>query len=273
LIEAGEASGTLPDVLDEIRKYQESTDRFKRKILSAMVYPIILICFSIVAITIFLVKVIPTFEKVFQGQGRGQKLPEVTQFVLDASRFMSANIGYIFIGMFIFVVTIQIMLRKRRYKRWIDNFMLRVPIVKDFLIEVAIVRFARGLATMIKAGISIIQALDISSRLVGNVVVEDKLGFSLEDVKKGHSLAAPMDKYRIFPPFVSQLIAVGEETGSLDKFLDIIGSFYEERLDATIQRLSSAIEPAIILVMGVVVGTLVISMFLPLIQISTGGVK
>lgn len=270
LIEAGEASGTLPDVLEEIYKYQETSEKFKRKVTSAMVYPAILVCFSIGAVAIFMVKVIPTFENVFKGMGGGRKLPEVTQFVLNASRFMQHNFLFIILMIIVFVVAYTSMSRVKSSKKILDGVKLQIPLIKDFLLEIAIVRFCRGLSTMVKSGISILQALEISSRLVGNLVIEDRVMMAREDVKQGHSLAAPLAKYKVFPIFVTQLISVGEESGALEKFLDVISNFYEERVDATIQRIAVSIEPMIILFMGIVVGTLVISMFLPLINISTG---
>ena len=124
---------------------------------------------------------------------------------------------------------------------------------------------------MVRSGIPIIRAMEISSRLVGNLVIEDRVVVAKEEVKKGSTVAQALEKYQAFPIFVTQLIAVGEESGALDKFLDVIANFFQEKVDATIQRLSVIIEPMIILIMGVVVGTLVISMFLPLIEISTGG--
>lgn len=270
LIEAGEASGTLPDVLDEIRKYQESSEKFKRKLISAMVYPIILICFCIGAIIIFMIKVIPTFEQVFKSMLGGKKLPAVTQFVLNTSRFMQANVIWIIIGIALIIFVYILLNRKRKTKKWMDSIRLQIPMVGGFITEVAIVRFSRGLSTMVKAGIPIIKSLDISSRLVGNLVIEDKISLAKEDVKKGSSIAQTLEKNKVFSPFVTQLISVGEESGSLEKFLDVISNFFEERIDAVISRLSTVIEPMIILFMGIVVGTLVISMFLPLIEISTG---
>jgi len=274
LIEAGEASGTLPDVLAEIQKYQETSEKFKRKLISALVYPIILICFCIAAVIIFMVKVIPTFEKVFTNSiifGGNKKLPQITQFVLDTSRFFQANIAWILLGIAAIVTIYAYMNRRRKTKKYLDQVRLQIPVVKTFLMEIAIVRFSRGLGTMIKAGIPIIRALEIASRLVGNVVIEDRIELAKEDVKKGNSTAQALEKHHAFPVFVTQLIAVGEETGSLDKFLEVVAQFHEERVDATITRLSTMIEPMIILFMGIVVGTLVISMFLPLIEISTGG--
>lgn len=271
LIEAGEASGNLPDVLEEIYKYQEMSQKFKRKVTSAMIYPCILICFCIGAIAIFMIKVIPTFEQVFKTMGGGRKLPEITQFVLNTSRFMQHNVLFILLGIIVLIVTYTSMSRNKSSKKMLDLFKLQIPLIKDFLLEIAIVRFCRGLSTMIKSGISILHALDISSRLAGNIAIEERIMLAREDVKQGHSLAAPLAKYNVFPAFVTQLVSVGEESGSLEKFLDVISNFYEERVDATIQRISVAIEPMIILFMGIVVGTLVISMFLPLIELSTGG--
>ncbi len=271
LIEAGEASGTLPDVLEEIYKYQETSEKFKRKVTSAMIYPAILLSFSVGAIAIFMIKVIPTFEQVFKSMGGGRKLPEITQFVLDTSRFMQHNSLFILLMIIVTVVIYTSMSRNKSSKKILDMMKLQIPLMKDFLLEIAIVRFCRGLSTMVKSGISILHALEISSRLVGNSVIEDRIMVAREDVKQGHSLAAPLAKYNVFPVFVTQLISVGEESGALEKFLDVISNFYEERVDATIQRISVSIEPMIILFMGLVVGTLVISMFLPLIAISTGG--
>lgn len=271
LIEAGEASGTLPEVLGEIQKYQETTEKFKRKLISAMVYPVILICFCIGAISIFMIKVIPTFEQVFKSFMGGKKLPQITLFVLETSRFLQRHYEFILIGVFVLGGLYAFMKSKRTTRKWLDKAKLQIPVLSTFLMEVAIVRFARGLGTMVRAGVPIIRSLEISSRLVGNIVIEDRVEVAKEDVKKGSSVAQALEKHEAFPVFVTQLVSVGEESGALEKFLDVIANFYEERVDATIQRLSVIIEPIIILFMGIVVGTLVISMFLPLIEISTGG--
>ncbi|PIQ85471.1 MAG: hypothetical protein COV74_08250 [Candidatus Omnitrophica bacterium CG11_big_fil_rev_8_21_14_0_20_45_26] len=271
LIQAGEASGSLPEVLTEIKNYQESSERFKSKLTSAMVYPVILICFCIGALSIFMVKVIPTFEKVFQSFGRNRKLPEVTQLVLDSSRFMQSHFILIVLVIVFFIMAYAYFNRRRESKRWIDSFKLQIPVVSTFITEVAIVRFARGLGTMVRAGTPIIQALEIASTLVGTVPIEDRVERAKESVKKGSGVAMALEKEGAFPVFVTQLISVGEESGQLDRFLEVIANFFEERVNATIQRLSVIIEPMVILFMGVIVGTLVISMFLPLIEISTGG--
>lgn len=271
LIEAGEASGKLPDVLSEIQKYQETTEKFKRKVTSAMIYPAILICFSIGAIAVFMIKVIPTFEKVFQGFGRKKGLPPITQFVLDTSRFMQANVEWFMLAIFAVASLYVYLSSKRHTKKWLDAGKLQIPLLQNFLMEVAIVRFSRGLGTMVRSGISIIKALEIASRIVGNVVIEDKIDLAKEEVKRGSSVAQGLERHHVFPVFVTQLISVGEESGALEKFLEVLSNFYEERVDATVQRISVMIEPIIILFMGIVVGTLVISMFLPLIEISTGG--
>ena len=271
LIEAGETSGNLPDVLEEIRQYQESSQKFKSKLISAMVYPAILICFSVGALTIFMIKIIPTFETVFKSMLHGQKLPAVTQFVLDLSRFLQKDIIWILLTIGGIIAGLIYMSSRRHTKRILDQAKLRFPVWGGFLMDIAIVRFSRGLATMVKSGTPIIRSLEISSRLIGNVVIEDKIELAKEDVKKGNTVATALEKYKTFPIFVTQLISVGEESGSLEQFLTVVANFFEERVNAFIARLSSVIEPVIILFMGIVVGTLVISMFLPLIEISTGG--
>ncbi len=271
LIEAGEESGTLPDVLQEIQKYQESANRFKSKVASALVYPSILIGLSLVAITVFMVVVIPKFEQAFLSQGRKGRLPGITVFVMNTSRFLQANIKWIALGVFAFIAAFLYLKTKPRTKRLLDAFKLRIPLIKDFLVEIAIVRFARGLGTLVRSGIPILHALDISSRLVGNFIIEEKIVRCREDVKQGHSIAAPFAKRKVFPIFVTQLIAVGEETGSLEKFLEVIANFYEERVDATVQRISASFEPLIIVFMGGVILVLLLSMYLPIIKMATGG--
>jgi type IV pilus assembly protein PilC len=267
LVEVGETSGTLPAVLREIAHYQDAAARLKSKVISAFFYPSILICFATLAVGFLLLNIIPKFAEMFEGMK--MELPLVTKIVIAFSRILSQHF-LIFILLIVGILIGIYLARKTKQGIYLfDLLKLRIPIMGNLMLQVAVVRFGRGLATMLRAGVPILQALELSSKLTVNAVVEEKLQAAQEAVRGGRSLSAQLESDGFFPPFMTQLISVGEETGELDRFLDLISNYYEESIDTFLARLTTLLEPLLLIMVGSVIGVLVVSMILPIIELST----
>lgn len=267
LIKVGEKTGTLPDVLREIAHYQEAAQRVKSKVISAFFYPSILILFATCAVGFLLLKIIPQFEEIFRGLKI--ELPVITQVVLFASHI----IRHYFIGVVLVVVLLisafLLAIRKPAGRFLFDLIRLKSPIMGTLILEVSIVRFTRGLSALVRAGAPILEALDISARLAANAVVEKVLMETQEAVRGGHGLGAHIESSNLFPVFMTQLISIGEESGELGQFLNMIANYYEERIDTFLARLTTLMEPLLLIFVGSIIGVLVVSMMLPIIEIST----
>ena len=268
MVEAGESSGTLDGVLDRVATQIEKATQLKRRVRGAMVYPAVVICFASLVLTFMLLFIVPVFVKVF-AQLNGQ-LPTPTRLVMDASNVLR---GYWFI---IFPAIGAAIWGLRRLKnteegrrRW-DTFKLKVPMkIGDVVHKVALARFSRTLATLVAAGVDIISALEITGGTAGNWVLENSLVQVRERVHEGVPISEPLEDDPIFPPMVSQMVRIGEETGELDKMLSKVADFYEDEVDASIQSLTSIIEPILMIGVGAMVGTIVISMYLPMFKLLT----
>lgn len=266
LAETGEASGHLPAVLEQLARHLERMGDLQRKIGSAMVYPAILIVVAVAAVVIFMVKIIPVFSGVFVAAGAD--LPLLTRWVVRVSDFFRSYVvalGLVAVGL---VQCARWYGRTPRGRLLLDRVKCRLPAVGELLQFLYVARFASGLSTMVRAGVPLLFALDIASSTVGNVLVERVLARVREAVRQGSGMAEPLAASGIFPPMVSQMVSVGEEIGELGQMLGQVATFYEERANAMVQRLSAAVEPAIIIVLGLVVGTMVVAMFLPIVRLS-----
>ncbi|MBI3999035.1 MAG: type II secretion system F family protein, partial [Candidatus Omnitrophica bacterium] len=270
LVAVGEASGNLPSVLEEIAHYQESSERVKSKVISAFLYPSILILFATVAVTFILLFIIPKFEEMFQGMGA--QLPFLTRWVVFASQTIRNHFLIVVLLVFAGVFGIHFARRKREGRFFFDFLSLKLPIMGVLVLQVSIIRFTRGLGTLIRSGVPILQSLEISTRIVQNVVVQETLKETREAVKTGRGLGKELELAGLFPPFMTQLISVGEETGELERFLKLISDYYEERLDTFLSRLSTLLEPILLVCVGSIIGVIVVSMFLPIVELSTGAV-
>jgi type IV pilus assembly protein PilC len=268
MVQAGESSGTLDTVLDRVAMQIEKETQIKRRVKGAMVYPAVVITFASLVLTFMLLFIVPVFVKVF-AQLNGQ-LPTPTRLVMDASNILR---GYWFI---IFPAIGAAIWGLRRLKnteegrrRW-DTFKLKVPMkIGDVVHKVALARFSRTLATLVAAGVDIISALEITGGTAGNWVLEHSLIQVRERVHEGVPISEPLEDDPIFPPMVSQMVRIGEETGELDKMLSKVADFYEDEVDASIQSLTSIIEPILMIGVGAMVGTIVISMYLPMFKLLT----
>ncbi len=265
MVEAGESSGTLDMVLDRIAKQIEKETQIKRRVKGAMVYPAVVITFACLVLTFMLLFIVPVFEKIFSELG-GQ-LPKPTQIVMHASTILRhwwfvifPMIGLGFFGFFKW--------KKTEHGRQIwDRFKLRIPMrVGDVVHKIALARFARTLASLMSAGVDIVRSLEITAATSGNWVVERALKTAETRVTEGTPISVPLAEDSVFPAMVSQMVKIGEETGELDTMLGKIADFYEDEVDASIQNLTSIIEPLLMIGVGVLVGTIVISMYLPMFK-------
>ena len=268
MVAAGESSGTLDTVLDRVAIQIESETKIKRRVKGAMVYPAVVLCFATLVLTFMLLFIVPVFQSVFSSLG-GQ-LPMPTKIVIGASNTLRAWWFVIFplIGLVIYTLR-RLKNTETGRQRW-DAFILKIPMkIGDVVQKIALARFSRTLSTLVAAGVDIITALEITGGTAGNWVIEKSLVHTRERVHEGVPMSQPLQDDPIFPPMVSQMVKIGEETGELDKMLGKIADFYEDEVDASIQSLTSIIEPILMIGVGVMVGTIVISMYLPMFKLLT----
>jgi type IV pilus assembly protein PilC len=265
LVEAGEKSGALETLLDKIATYKEKTEAIKKKVKKALTYPTAVVVVAFVVTGILLYFVVPQFQELFQGFGAD--LPAFTQFVVDLSEFMQAHAFKILVGIGIGITAfIQAHKRSRKLRELMDRLMLKLPIIGDILYKSAVARFARTLSTMFAAGVPLVEALDSVAKASGNIVFEKAIMKIKDGVSTGQQLQLCMDQSGIFPSMAVQMIAIGEESGSLDAMAAKVADFYEAEVDALVDALSSLLEPMIMAILGVMVGGLVVAMYLPIFK-------
>jgi type IV pilus assembly protein PilC len=262
MIAAGEAGGILDTILLRLATFMEKNDALIRKVKGAMVYPAVIISVAAIAVTVLLIFVIPTFASMFASVN--MELPLPTRIVIGLSDFL---IGYWWailgsIGLAVFMI-------KRYYatppgRKQIDGFLLKAPVLGDVIRKSAVSRFTRTLGTLISSGVSILDGLEITAKTAGNRVVHDAVMESRASIAGGETIAAPLERSKVFPPMVISMIAVGEQTGGLDEMLSKIADFYDEEVDVAVSALLSLMEPMMIVVLGVVVGGMVVAMYLPI---------
>ncbi len=268
LVQAGEQAGVLETLLHKIAEYKEKTESIKGKIKKALTYPGAVIAVAIVVTSILLIFVVPQFEELFKGFGAD--LPAFTRMVVDLSKFVQ-EWWYVVLGVILLVVYVLVQLKKRseKFNRMIDRLALQVPVVGEIIHKAAIARFARTLATMSTAGVPLVEALESVAGATGNFVYSSAVLQMREDVSSGSQLQQSMRQTALFPNMVVQMVAIGEEAGSLDNMLGKVADFYEEEVDNAVDSLSSLIEPMIMAILGVVVGGLVVAMYLPIFKLGS----
>jgi type IV pilus assembly protein PilC len=266
LVEMGEATGQLAPVLKKLADYLEAMSSLKKKVISASIYPMMLIAVSFAAIFIFMYKVIPVFAEIYKGFG---KLPFLTQMVLNFSNALSKNIVNILIVVVVTVFIVKRYINTEKGRKQFDSLLLKMPVGGSLFLSLAVERFATSLGMMLKGGISIVHALEVSIKSTGNKVVEEALEMVKANVIEGKTIAAPLAETGIFPPLVTQMINVGEESGKLAQLLEEVSKFYGEEISTKITRFVALLEPVILVVMGVVIGTLVAAMYLPIFSLAT----
>lgn len=266
LVEAGEQAGALESLLDKIATYKEKTEALKKKVKKALFYPAAVLVVAIVVTLILLIFVIPQFESLFKGFGAD--LPAFTQMVIDLSRFVQDKGVYLAIVIGAAVYTFAYFRkRSKRMREILDRVILKFPVIGPILYKAAIARYARTLSTMFAAGVPLVEALDSVAGATGNIVFENAVLKMRDEVSTGQRLQRAMENTGLFPNMVNQMIAVGEESGSLDTMSSKVADFYEAEVDNAVDAMSSLLEPLIMAILGVLVGGLVIAMYLPIFKL------
>jgi type IV pilus assembly protein PilC len=265
MVESGEAAGILDQVLDRMAFQIERETKLKSRVKGAMMYPVMVLIFATLVLTGMLLFLVPFFSKVFLTLGG--KLPTLTQYVVDASNFIKADWYLMIAGAVGTTFAFKRWRKTEHGKRNWDRFKLRLPMkIGDVVLKITMARFSRTFSTLVAAGVDIIKAIEITSQTAGNWVVEAALVEAKTKVHEGVPISQPLVENPVFPPMVSQMIKVGEETGELDKMLGKIADFYEEEVDASIETLTSIIEPIMMIGVGLMVGVIIISMYLPMFK-------
>lgn len=262
---AGETSGNLDSVLLRLADHYEKENKQNNKIKSSIMYPIILSVVTVIVVIIMLVFVLPTFTSMLTSTGG--EMPATTMFLMNVSEFIK-NYWWLVGGILaIFFILMRAYTRTEKGRLWWDSIKMRMPAVGKSLKMIYTARFTRTLSTLLSSGIQMLPAIDISSRVIGNKVIHDKLVATMEDIRKGVSLSLSLSKIEEFPPMVHNMVSVGEESGLLDDVLFKTAAFYDEESEAAIQRLVGLIEPVLIVFMAIVIGFIVISIYLPMMNI------
>jgi type IV pilus assembly protein PilC len=267
MLQAGESAGVLDVVLQRLAAYIEKAASLKRKIKGAMVYPATIIAVAVLVVIFMMTFVIPTFRTMFQGLGSDLPLP--TKVVLWLSDFTRRYILFILAAMGVFVFALKRYYATEQGSMVIDTLMLKVPVIGVLVQKVAVARFTRTLGTMISSGVPILEALRITARSAGNRVVEKAVMQARAAVTSGRTLAEPLRTAAVFPPMVVHMINVGESTGALDQMLGKVADFYDDEVDTAVGALMSLLEPAMIVILGVIIGGLVIALYLPIFKLVT----
>jgi type IV pilus assembly protein PilC len=266
LVEAGETGGILDAILQRLATYIEKNVKLKRAVKSALVYPVAVLLVAAGVIVLLLWKVVPIFATLFLGLGVDLPLP--TRIVIGLSNFIGSIFGLLIVVAFGAIgVGLKVWYGTPVGRYTIDSILLKLPLIGILLRKIAVARFTRTLGTLISSGVPILEGLDITGRTAGNAVVEKALNHVRTSVEAGKNLADPLKETNVFPGMVTQMIGVGEQTGAMDAMLQKIADFYEEEVDSAVKDLLSALEPAMIVFLGVVVGGIVISMYLPLFSL------
>lgn len=268
LVAAGEAGGILDTILNRVAAYLEKRAKLKWQIKGAMTYPIVVLCVAVGAIAAMLLKVIPTFQKLFKDFGAEDELPGPTQFVIRLSHGFTTWAPFVFGGLFAAIVLFVLFYRQPRGREIVHRFLLYTPIFGPLIKKIAVARFTRTLGTLLSSGVPILDALDITARTAGNVVVEKSIRYARDRISEGKNMAEPLSESKVFPGMVVQMIAVGEQTGALDQMCSKIADFYEDEVDVAVAALTSMLEPLLMVFIGGAVGGMLIAMYLPIFGIA-----
>jgi type IV pilus assembly protein PilC len=266
MVKAGEHGGLLAEILDRLAGFLEASARLRKKIKSAMTYPVIVICIAMAITTFLIVKVVPIFGEIFQDFG--SKLPAPTQFLIDVSDFMRGEWYFLLGGIGAVFFGLRTFLRSTRGKQLWDRWKLKLPVFGPLVHKICMSRFARTFAQLIRSGVPILEVLDIVGGASGNHVVETSINGVSADVEKGDNLSVALSKKTIFPPMMLRMVAAGEATGKIDTMLEKMADFWDEEIEAMLDALTSLIEPMLIVFLGVIVGGIVIAMFLPIFKLN-----
>ena len=266
LVAAGEVGGILDTILQRLAAYIEKNQKLKAQIKGALTYPAVVVAIAVIVIAVIMIFVIPVFQDMFSSFGKA--LPAPTQLVVNMSDFTKSNIHWIILAIIILAFAFKRYRATPSGRRRVDSAMLRMPIIGELIRKVAVARFTRTLGTMVKSGVPILDALEITARTAGNVIVEEVVMDARSSIAEGQTIAEPLSESIIFPGMVTQMISVGESTGALDAMLEKIADFYDDEVDATVAAMTSMLEPLLMLFLGGSIGGLVIAMYLPIFQMA-----
>ena len=267
MVDAGEAGGVLNAILNRIALFIEKANKLKKKVKGAMIYPCTIIGVAIVVVAILLIFVIPVFAELYGSMGKA--LPAPTQITINISNWVRANFLYMIFALVGIIVGIRSYYKTDNGQMNIDRLLLRLPVVGDLLRKVAVARFSQNMAILLSSGVPILDGLAITARTAGNRVIEKAIMDSRVSISQGRTVAEPLRESKIFPPMVCQMVAVGENTGGLDTMLRKVAELYEDEVDDAVANLTALMEPMIMVILGVILGGLVISMYLPIFQLGS----
>jgi type IV pilus assembly protein PilC len=270
MVKAGELGGVLEVVLTRLAEFQEKAQKIKNKVVAAMVYPLIVLVLAAAIMTFLLVFIVPKFEAIFHDMLGDKPLPGITLFVIGVSRFVQDNWAILLGVVAGIIIGLKIVTRTRKGRIVLDRVKLRAPLFGDLIRKTAISRFSRTLGTLVTSGVPILQALNITRETAGNSVIARAISQVHDSVKEGESIVLPLETSGAFPPMVVSMIDVGEETGQLPEMLLKIAEVYDDEVDNSVAALTSMLEPIMIVFLALVVGTIVIALFMPLISIISG---
>ena len=267
MVKAGELGGVLEVVLARLAEFMEKAQKIKGKVIAAMFYPSAVITVAIVILAVLMIWVVPKFKDIFKDMLPGQQLPGFTRFVLGVSDMVANNFIWTASILVVLVIAFITFARTRFGRRAVDKFKLNMPLLGPVISKVAISRFTRTLGTLVSSGVPILQALTIVKETAGNVIVGNAVGAVHESVKEGETITAPLEASGVFPPMVISMVDVGEQTGALPEMLMKIADNYDDEVDNAVAAMTSLLEPIMIVCLAVIVGSIVIALFLPLIRL------
>jgi len=270
LVVAGEEGGILDNVLNRLAVYIEKAEALKKKVKSALVYPSTIVAVAIIVVAVLMIFVIPVFDKMFSSMGHTLPLPTI--IVIGISKLIKKFILLFIVALVIFVIMFKRYYNTEKGRMTIDSLILKLPVFGILFRKVATARFSRTLSTLITSGVPILEGLTITSKTAGNKPIEYAIMKARTSISEGETIAEPLGRSNVFPPMVTQMIAVGESTGSLDSMLSKIADFYEEEVDVAVATLTSLLEPLLMMFLGVTVGGVVIAMYMPIFKIASVGV-
>lgn len=265
MVRAGEVGGMLEVVLNRLAVFMERRQALKRRVKGALVYPVAVVIIATGIVSFLLTYVVPTFAEIFKDFGKG--LPAPTQFLVNCGEFMKAKWWLLLAIMSWSIVGLKFLLKIPVVQRVIDRVSLKMYLVGDLVTKVAVARFARTLGTLITSGVPILQALKITKETIGNCVIQNAIQKVHDSIKEGDTIAAPLDEAKVFPAMVVNMIDVGEETGSLDAMLMKVADIYDAEVEAAVDAMLALMEPAIIIVLGGIIGFIVVSLYLPIFSL------
>jgi type IV pilus assembly protein PilC len=267
MVSAGEEGGVLNNILNRIALFIDKANKLKKKVKGAMIYPSTIIAVAVIVVAILLIYVIPVFAELYGSMGKA--LPAPTQITINISNWFRAYFFYLVLALAGLFVALSMYYKTENGRLTIDGFLLRLPVLGDLLRKVAVARFSQNMSILLTSGVPILDGLAITSKTAGNKVVERAIMAARVSISQGKTVAEPLMESKVFPPMVCHMVAIGENTGALDSMLKRVGDFYEEEVDDAVANLTAMMEPMIMVVLGVILGGLVISMYLPIFQLGS----